>query len=131
MLKENAMLTDEQKTKLSDVLRPVSPPQELTDVYTADQLDRLLAVVRENGPWKLILAQHFASAEELIATTSGNMPEGVTPTLDMFLTPTFRGYLAQYGTSLYPEINDCFYNDRFTELAKRYWKAEYAKPEMM
>ncbi|WP_433634907.1 hypothetical protein [Nocardia sp. CA-120079] len=125
------MLTAEQKARLSDVLRPAAPPQELTGVYTDDQRDRLLGVVRDHGPWKLIIAQHFASGEELIATMSGNMPDGVTPTLDMYLTPTFRGYLANYGTSLYPEINDCFYNDRFIDLAKQYWKAEYAKPEMM
>ncbi|MFI7524077.1 hypothetical protein [Nocardia salmonicida] len=125
------MLTDEQKAKLSDVLRPVAPPQEITGVYTDDQHRRLLDVVHRNGPWKLILAQHFASAEELIATTSGSMPEGVTPTLDMFMTPTFRGYLARYGTVLYPELQDCFYNEKFIDLAKQYWKAEYAKPEMM
>ena len=66
----------------------------------------------DNGPWKLIIAQHFASADELMATMSGAFPEGFTPTLDLFLTPTFRGYLANYGTVLYPELHDCFYNAR-------------------
>ncbi|MEV5835414.1 hypothetical protein [Nocardia sp. NPDC052112] len=125
------MLTAEQKAKLSDVLRPTARPQELTGVYTDDQRRRMLDVVRENGPWKLIIAQHFASGEELIATMSGSMPDGVTPTLDMYLTPTFRGYFAEYGAVLYPEIHDCFYNATFIEHAKRYWKVEYAKPEMM
>jgi len=49
----------------------------------------------------------------------------------MFLTPTFRGYLANYSTCMYPEISDCFYNDRFLDLAKSYWYAQYAKPQMM
>ena len=116
---------------LSDILRPVSPPRELGNVYTPDQLERLLGVVRTQGPWKSILAQHFASVEELIATLSGSMPEGVEATLDMFLTPTFRGFYANYSTALYPEIFDCFYNETFLDHAKAYWGAQYAKPQMM
>ena len=71
-----------------------------------DQRERLLDVVRTEGPWKLIIAQHFASAEELMATMSGMFPEGFEPSLDLFLTPTFRGYLANYGAVLYPELHD-------------------------
>jgi hypothetical protein len=125
------MLTDERRKVLSDVLRPASAPWEIHDVYTDDQRERLLNVVRTNGPWKLIIAHHFASAEELIATTSGAFPEGFEPSLDLFLTPTFRGFLANYGAILYPELDDCFYNARFLQMAKSYWKADYAKPQMM
>ncbi|CDQ44566.1 MULTISPECIES: hypothetical protein [Mycolicibacterium] len=125
------MLTDERRMELSDILRPASPPREVDNVYTDDQRDRLLNVVRENAPWNLIIAQHFSSPEELIATMSGRFPEGFTPTLDLFLTPTFRGFLANYGTVLYPELHDCFYNAQFLEEAKSYWGAEYAKPQMM
>ncbi|WP_380879354.1 hypothetical protein ACFB49_21760 [Sphingomonas sp. DBB INV C78] len=125
------MLDQAAREHLSNVLKPVAPPRELENVYTPDQHARLLDVVRQNGPWKLILAQHFASAEELVATLSGGFPEGVTPTLDMFLTPTFRGFYANYSSCLFPEISDCFYNDKFLELAKSYWGAQYAKPQMM
>jgi hypothetical protein len=125
------MLTDERRMDLSDVLRPASPPKEIHDVYTDGQRELLLDVVRTNGPWKLIIAHHFASAEELIATMSGAFPEGFEPSLDLFLTPAFRGFLANYGAVLYPELHDCFYNARFVELAKGYWKADYAKPQMM
>ncbi len=125
------MLTDERRKVLSDVLRPASAPWEIHDVYTDDQRERLLNVVRTNGPWKLIIAHHFASAEELIATTIGAFPEGFEPSLDLFLTPTFRGFLANYGAILYPELDDCFYNARFLQMAKSYWKADYAKPQMM
>lgn len=116
---------------LSDILRPVSPPRELHNVYTDDQRARLLDVVRTKGPWKLILAQHFSSVEELVATLSGGLPEGVEASLDMFLTPTFRGFYANYSAALYPEIHDCFYNAQFLEYAKSYWGAQYAKPQMM
>ena len=125
------MLTDERRMQLSDVLRPASPPVEVSNVYTDDQRERLLDVVRTQGPWKLIIAQHFASGDELLATMSGAFPEGFTPSLDLFLTPTFRGYIANYGTVLYPELHDVFYNKAFLEHAKSYWNAEYAKPELM
>jgi hypothetical protein len=125
------MLTDERRRELSDVLRPAAPPREIADVYTPDQHRRLLDVVHDQGPWKLIIAQHFASADELMATMSGSFPEGFTPSLDLFLTPSFRGYLANYGAVLYPELHDCFYNSAFIEHAKSYWNAQYAKPQMM
>ncbi|BBZ36385.1 hypothetical protein [Mycolicibacterium confluentis] len=125
------MLTEERRMELSDILRPASPPREINNVYTDDQRQRLLDVVRKDAPWSLIIAQHFASPEELMATMSGAFPEGFEPTLDLFLTPTFRGHLANHGTVLYPELHDCFYNAQFLEEAKSYWNAEYAKPQMM
>lgn len=125
------MLTQANREDLSKILRPVSPPRELRDVYSEDERRRLLGVVHKEGPWKLIIAQHFSSVEALIATMSGAMPEGFVPTLDMFLTPTFRGYLANYSTALYPEISDIFYKQKFIDLAKSYWNAKYAKPQMM
>lgn len=120
-----------RREELSRILRPVSPPLEIRNVYTDAQRERMLDIVRGEGPWKLIIAQHFASAEELIATMSGGFPEGVKPSLDMFLTATFRGFLANYSTCLYPGIGDIFYNDVFLDYAKSYWNAKYAKPQMM
>lgn len=125
------MISPAERQRLSDILRPVAPPRVLDNVYTDDQFERLLGVVRDHGPWKLILAQHFASVDELLATATGGMPEGVTPSLDMFLSPTFRGFYANHSTALYPEIADIFYNEPFLEQAKRYWNAQYAKPQMM
>lgn len=125
------MLSAARKQELSDYLQPVAPPVPLDEVYTQDQAERLLDVVRTQGPWKLIIAQHFASPDELIATMSGAFPEGFTPSLDMFLTPTFRGFYANYSAALFPEIQDCFYNRKFLDFAKAYWQAKYAKPSMM
>ena len=125
------MNSEHDRASLSDILRPAAPPRVVENVYTDDQLRRLLDVVHSQGSWKLIIAQHFANAEELIATMSGSFPDGFTPTLDMFLTPTFRGFYANYSTALFPEIHDCFYNQAFIEHAKSYWGAQYAKPQMM
>ncbi len=112
-------------------LRPVTEPRLVEGAYTNDQHERLLDVVRKNGPWKLIIAHHFQSAEELIATTSGMLPEGVEPTLDMFLSPVFRGFLSYNEVCLHPEIQDCFYNPRFLDLVRDYWGAQYAEPDGM
>lgn len=116
---------------LASQLRPIAEPRIIEDAYTADQHRRLLDVVRREGPWKLILAQHFSSPEELVATMSGAFPEGVTPTFDMFLTANFRGYFAQGGACLYPEIEDTFHNSKFLSHARAYWNAAYARPDNM
>ena len=113
------------------LFRPVAEPRVIEAAYTDDQHRRLLDVVRNNGPWQLILAQHFKSPEELIATTSGSMPEGVTPTFDMFLSPVFRGYYSYGGICIHPEIEDCFHNSKFLELVRSYWGARYAEPNSM
>ncbi|HEY4547200.1 MAG TPA: hypothetical protein VIG90_12355 [Pedomonas sp.] len=113
------------------IIRPVSKPIIVDGAYSDDQHDRIVRLVRDKGPWQMILAQHFASAEEVVATMSGSMPEGVTPTFDMFLTPNFRGYLAKYGTCLHPEIEDCFLNQKFLDMVRGYWKADYASPDNM
>jgi hypothetical protein len=112
-------------------LRPVAEPRIFENAYTPDQHRRLLDVVRTSGPWKLIIAHHFRSAEELVATTSGMLPEGVQPSLDAFLTPVFRGFFSVGQVCLYPEIDDCFYNPAFLARVRDYWNAKYAEPDGM
>lgn len=117
-------------TAAAEQFVPVAPPRIIENAYTDDQHRRLIGVVRRNGPWPLILAENFKTPEEVIATTSGTIPEGVTLTWDMIgLNPVFRGYLGKEGVCLYPELEDCFYNSRFLELARHYHGAEYAAPE--
>jgi hypothetical protein len=116
---------------LVSLIRPVAQPRVIDGAYSEDQHKRLVEFIRGAGPWQMILAQHFASPEEVVATTSGSVPEGVELTWDMFLTPNFRGYLAKYGACLHPELADCFYNLKFLELVRSYWGAQYAVPENM
>ena len=118
-------------TDIASTFLPVAPPVLIDNIYTADQHQRILDVVRREGPWSLILAQHFESPEEVIATTSGVMPEGLKPTWDMFLNPIFRGDLAKDGVSLFPELDDCFYNKKFLDLARAYWKAPYVECDQL
>lgn len=118
-------------SSVASIFRPVAAPQVIEGAFTADQHARMLDVVRRNGPWSLILAQHFNSPEEVIATTSGMVPEGFTPTWDMFLSPVFRGYFGKLATTFYPEIEDCFLNPKFLDLVRGYWGAKYATPENM
>ncbi len=120
--------------QINDVLRPVSPPRVLEGVYTDDQHERILDVIRSNGPWPTITAHHFDTVEELVATTSGPMREadaGAQLTLDDIATAHFRGYFGKNSISYFPELDDCFYNSAFLDLARDYWNAEYAKPTHM
>ena len=116
---------------LAASFRPVAPPRVIENAYTEDQHRRLLGVVRDHGPWPLILAHHFESPEEVLATTSGDVPEGVELSWDLFLSPVFRGYLARGGVCLFREIEDCYYNSGFLDLVRSYWGARYAEPESM
>ena len=125
------MLDQARRQYLSDLLKPAAPPREIDRPFTEEQKRRMLDVIHAGGDWKLILAQHFPNAESLLATFGGGFPEGFKPTLDMFLTPTFRGFFGNYSTVLYPELHDVFYNEAFLAQAKSYWNAQYAKPQMM
>lgn len=116
---------------MAETFVPVAEPRIIEGAYSEDQHRRMLDVVRRKGPWSLILAQHFKSPEEVIATTSGSLPEGFKPTWDMFLSPVFRGYFAKGMTSLHAEIDDCFLEPRFLEMVRGYWGAKYARAENM
>lgn len=108
---------------------PHAPPVLFDNPYSEDQHRRVVDVIRREGPWPLIIAQHFASVEELIATASGGGVEGAT--LDDFVTPTFRGYLAKDSVCLYPELEDVFYNHDFLNRIRGYWRAQYALPDQL
>ena len=113
------------------ILRPVAKPQVIENAFSEDQYRRMLEVVRREGPYSCILAQHFSSPQEVVASLAGQLPEGVEPTWDMFLTPVFRGYFAKGSTALHLEIEDCFLNRKFLDLVRGYWGAAYARPDNM
>jgi hypothetical protein len=110
---------------------PVAPPRIIEDVFTSEQHQRMLGVIESNGPWPLILAQYFTSPEEVIAITSGSAPEGLKPTWDMFMNPVFRGFFTQNGVCFYPELDDCFYNKKFLDLARSYWNTPYVEVDQL
>ena len=119
--------------QMNEALRPVAPPRVLEPVYSEAQHERILDVIRTHGPWPTITAHHFDTVEELIATSSGPMPEGEASslTLDDIATAHFRGYFGKDSISFYPELDDSFFSSAFLELARDYWGAEYAKPTHM
>jgi hypothetical protein len=121
----------EYQQQLARFLRPVSPPKILENVYTDDQVRRMNKVIERHGPWPTITSIHFDTVEELIATTTGVVPKDLTLTLDDVATARFRGFFGQNSVVYYPELEDCFYNSKFLEIARGYWGAEYAKPTMM
>lgn len=118
----------DRREEISRRLRPVRPPRPVDDVLEPAQLDVVLDLMRAHGPWDPILKHHFASIEELVATTSGGAPVDVGATLAHFLTPTFRGFFANGGVCLHPEAEPIFYDRRFMAWARSFWGARYCQP---
>jgi len=121
-------MSQSHREEIARRLRPIRPPRVVDDVLATDQLESVLDLVRRHGPWDSILKHHFASLEELVATTSGGVPADANASLDHFLTPTFRGFLASGGVCLYPEAESIFYDARFLAWARAFWNARYARP---
>lgn len=120
-----------EQRELARVLTPCAPPVVVEGLYPEGQFERMLEVVKREGPWPTIVAHHFESADELIATATGVVPENHGLTLDDLSGPHFRGFFAENSVLLYPELHDIFYNARFLDMVKDYWKCEYAKPTLM
>jgi hypothetical protein len=123
------MTTDLQR--LDGILRPIAPPRVLEGVYSEDQHARLLGVITGHGPWPTIMAHHFSTVEELMATSNGGNADKVGVTLDDVATANFRGILGKGSVALFPELEDCYYNSAFLQLARDYWGAKYARPTLM
>ena len=121
----------EDDTRLAEVLTPCAPPRIIDGVYRDGEFERMLDVVKREGPWPTIVSHHLQSVDELIATVTGVVPPDHGLTLDDLSGPHFRGFFAQNSVSFYPELHDIFYNDRFLDIIKDYWGCEYAKPTMM
>ena len=59
--------------QMSQILRPVAPPRVLEGVYTDVQHERMLDVIKRKGPWRTIMAQHFDTIDELMATSNATL----------------------------------------------------------
>jgi hypothetical protein len=100
-------------------------------VYTDDQYERIMGLIKHNGPWPTITAHHFNTVEELIATSNGGTATENKLTLDDLATAHFRGILGENSISLYPEIEDCYFSGKFQQLVRDYWGARYVRPTLM
>ena len=54
------------------VLTPVAPPRIVEPVYTDEQHERMLDLIKREGPWGTIISHHFETVDEVIATISGS-----------------------------------------------------------
>ena len=113
---------------LAAVLTPVAQPRILEGVYRDDEYERMFNVVKREGPWKGIIANHFETVDEVMATVTGNIPPDHGLTLDDVATAHFRGFFAKNSVCFYPELEDVFYNSRFLAEVRDYWGAQYARP---
>src|ERR1700691_5563609 len=106
----------DEPERLNQVLRPVAQPRVLEGVYTDDQYERIMSVIKRNGPWPTITAHHFNTVEELMATSNGGMTADIKVTLDDLATAHFRGILGENSIIYYPELEDCYYSGQFQQL---------------
>lgn len=109
-------------------LRPHRPPRIVDDILDGAQIELFLELMRNHGPWDLIVKHHFSSLEELLATSSGAQSVDASVSLDSFLTPTFRGFFASGGVCLYSEAEPLFYERRFMAYAREFFSAQYCQP---
>lgn len=109
---------------------PVAPPYTIDDFYTPAEVDALFGVVKNHGPWPLISALHFKTAEEFLAVAGGpNRPKDAK--LTDYTSPSFRGYFAQDGVCFYDEVYDIYFSKRLIEIAKKLHGAEYGMAHNM
>ncbi len=124
-------MTTTDLVDLATVLKPVAPPRIIENVYRDDEFERMFEVIKHRGPWKGIIAHHFQSVDEVIATVTGNVPSDHGLTLDDIASAHFRGFFAKNSVCFYPELEDIFYHSRFMGQVKDYWGARYARPTLM
>nr|WP_148228524.1 hypothetical protein [Rhodococcus jostii] len=110
-------------------MTPLVPPKYVTDIYTTEEEKLLFDVVRNNGPWQLTVAHHFTSAEEYMAVSG---PKDLDPSVKLelsdLLTPTFRGYLGNYGVAYEQEAHDIYFSRKLLDMIKGMHGAQYAVP---
>lgn len=106
---------------------PVMAPAFLTEIFTADENARLFDVLRTRGPWRLIAAIYFKTAEELLAV-SGGSNEDVGMDFSEFLTPAFRGFFGNNGMVYEESVHDIFYSKKLLDLVKGMHGASYGAP---
>lgn len=124
-------MTATELIDLASVLKPAAPPRTMDGVYRDDEFERMFDVAKCRGPWRGIIAHHFQSVDEVIATVTGTVPPDHGLTLDDIASAHFRGFFAKNSVCLYPELEDVFYNSRFLAEVKDYWGARYARPTLM
>ena len=112
-----------------DLVRPIAPPMIVDDIYTAEYYRQLVDVARGRGPWELTVRQFYTSLKDMDDSTADK--KAADQKSDDPILPYFTGYLARGGVCLYPEMEECFFNKRFLDLGRKYWKAQYARPENM
>ncbi len=81
-------------------------------------------MIRENGPWRLILAHHFSSTEEYLAI-SGGRDRKADAKLSDFVAPVFRGFLGNEGVVFHPELQDIYFGSKLLDTAKSLHGAKY------
>ena len=88
----------------------------------------MLDVVKADGPWPTITSHHFDTVDELIATSTGVVPEGPDLTLDDIATAALPRLLRPELGRLLPRARRLLLQQRLPRPVRGYWGAKYAQP---
>ncbi|MHD0280863.1 hypothetical protein [Rhodococcus aetherivorans] len=103
---------------------PVAPPSLIENFYTPEEISAIFSVIRENGPWRLILAHHFSFTEEYLAISGGKNRKPDAQLSD-FVAPVFRGFFGNAGVVFHPELHDIYFGRKLLDTARGLHGAKY------
>ncbi|CAM5642876.1 hypothetical protein GCM10010261_20910 [Streptomyces pilosus] len=106
-------------------ITPVRHPRVIQDFYRPEEVEALFGVVRRHAPWQTILSHHFTSTDEYLAVSGATGTDSGSVKLSDFIAPTFRGYLAEEGVVLYPELHDIYLSKRLLDPIRAMHGATY------
>lgn len=109
-------------------MTPIVPPRPISDIFTDAENAQMMDILRTQGPWKLIQAIHFSSAEEMLAVSTPKGERNQNITLADLLTPAFRGTFGNNGLPYIDEAHDIFYSRRLLDLVRQMHGARYGAP---
>ena len=109
-----------------------APPRIVEPVYTDEQYERMLDLIKREGPWGTIISHHFETVDELIATISGVDP--ARPRARRSTTSPARTSGASSPRTRSASTRSSRTSSTTATSSpqvKSYWGAQYAKPTLM
>jgi hypothetical protein len=94
-------------------MTPCSPPRRVSQVYSPDQLRRILGAVRRGGPVQQMLGRYPQAAKGAV------------------IDPVFRGELALETICYDPDVEDVFFNSKLMRWAREHRTAQYCVPRQL
>ena len=114
------------------ILVPAAPPRVLEDVYRDDEYERMLEVVKREGPWGTIISHHFTVGRRGDRDRQRRHPARPRPDPRRHRRSALPRVLrARTRCASIPSSKTSSTTAGSSTQVKSYWNAEYAKPTLM